>query len=246
MLDHTDFAKMQDLMDEDEEFRILIQKLIDYHSYTLSSISHELRTPLTLLKSSLQLIESQHPEVKDYKYWAQSLKDIGVLNDILIEVTTFAKQTTLNCSHINLDLLISQVVDSYQRILTQTPHTLSYKCQENDFPLVNCDSLKIRQVLIALINNAIEALETKGTITICLSLEDNFAKIEVKDTGCGIPNDDKDKIFQLFATTKKNGTGIGLSRAQRIINSHRGSISFSSEKDSGTSFTILIPLNTNG
>lgn len=245
MLDHTDFAKLEDLMKEREDFRDTIEKLMNYHTYVLSSISHELRTPLTLLKSSLQLIESRHPQVHDYKYWDLIQEDINSLNDLLVEVTTHAKLTTLDCCQVNLDLLIAKIVASYQVILTQKPYTITYKCMNEDFPLVTCDSLKIRQVLIALLNNAIESFESKGKVSLFLSLENNYAKIEVIDTGCGIPNNYKDKIFQLFVTTKKNGTGIGLSHAHKIIAQHRGSITFSSEKDIGTSFTILLPLNSN-
>lgn len=244
MLDHTDFAKIEDLMKEKNEFREAIEKLMNYHTYVLSSISHELRTPLTLLKSSLQLIESQHPHVKEYKYWVSIQEDINSLNELLVEVTNHAKLTTLNCSQVDLDMLIAKIVASYQAIFLQKPYTITYKCMSKDLPLVVCDSLKIRQVIVALINNALEALKSEGTITILLSVVDNHAKIEVIDNGCGIPDSYKEKIFQLFVTTKKNGTGIGLSHAHKIIAQHQGSITYTSEKDVGTSFTILLPLNS--
>lgn len=244
MLDHTDFAKIENLMKENIEFRNSIEKLMKYHTYVLSSISHELRTPLTLLKSSLQLIETKHPQVKDYKYWDLIQEDIKSLNDLLIEVTTHAKFTTLDYSPVNLDLLISKLVASYQVILSKKSYSISYRCMNKNYPTVTCDSLKIRQVLISLINNAIEALDKEGKISLILSLENEYAKIEVIDNGCGIPSAYEDKIFELFVTTKKNGTGIGLSHAHKIITQHRGSITFSTRKDVGTSFTILLPINS--
>jgi len=116
---------------------------------------------------------------------------------------------------------------------------------------VRVDPHQIEQVLINLIQNAIESLEGQGTITLRVRTEFSrlqgrtgpMVKLEVSDTGKGIPPEVRKRMFDPFFTTKEGGTGLGLAIAARIVEKHGGTLECRSEVNRGTTFVILLPLN---
>ncbi len=111
-------------------------------------------------------------------------------------------------------------------------------------PVIKADSNQIKQVIVNLIFNAMEAMPKGGTITISTRLlKDSSVKIEIADTGCGIPRENLKNIFSPFFTTKNAGTGLGLSIVQQIIENHKGVIKIKSEAGAGT--RVEIELNCN-
>ena len=108
------------------------------------------------------------------------------------------------------------------------------------------DGDKLRQVFLNILRNAYEAVDEGGEITISLSLlkerTKKKIKVEISDNGCGIPEKNRDVIFELFFTTKTTGIGLGLAIARKIIEQHDGSIQLSENQKKGTSFEILIPV----
>ena len=113
-----------------------------------------------------------------------------------------------------------------------------------NLPHTKCYPLKLSQVFINFLINAIHAIEKKGTIKIKTWQKDEAIWITISDTGCGISKENQSKIFEPFFTTKEagRGTGLGLSVSYDIIQRHKGEISFKSEKGKGTTFTIRIPI----
>lgn len=109
---------------------------------------------------------------------------------------------------------------------------------------IKCFPGKLNQVFVNLISNAIQAIEDKGTITIRTSIENNFIKISIKDTGKGISPEEKSKVFSPFYTTKEigKGTGLGLAISKNIIDEHNGTIEVNSKIGLGTEFIISLPL----
>jgi signal transduction histidine kinase len=103
---------------------------------------------------------------------------------------------------------------------------------------VECDSYKMQRVLTNMIQNSIHAMEDGGTIIIQIFEQNDEVKIEIKDTGLGIPDEVLPRIFEPLFTTKRTGTGLGLSICRKIIEDHNGSISV---KNNPTTFTITIP-----
>ena len=109
---------------------------------------------------------------------------------------------------------------------------------ENHMPAVRVDREKIKQVMINLIRNAIEAMPGGGTVRVSSSREDGMAVVRVADTGVGIePGLD---VFDFFMTTKHGGTGLGLPIARRIVEAHGGTLSFDSAPGRGTVFTVVL------
>ena len=112
----------------------------------------------------------------------------------------------------------------------------------NDVPPLRGDSELLRQAVLNLVLNAVEAMPEGGRLTIALDRRDETAVIVVGDTGKGIPPEQRNRIFQLFFTTRKGGSGMGLATTFRIVQLHNGSIDFATETGRGTAFRIELPL----
>jgi signal transduction histidine kinase len=111
-----------------------------------------------------------------------------------------------------------------------------------DVPEVYVDRALLKQAVLNLVLNAVEAMPTGGQLRLVLSRRGENAEITVGDTGRGIPLENRQKIFQLFFTTRPGGSGIGLASTFRIVQLHNGSIDFTSEVGRGTTFRIELPL----
>jgi signal transduction histidine kinase len=129
---------------------------------------------------------------------------------------------------------------------------IKYKAQlRKDYgavPPVICNPQKMGQVFVNLLTNAAHAIKDKGTITIKTCTRDRCVCVDISDTGCGIPPENINRIFDPFFTTKPvgRGVGLGLSISYDIIRRHGGSITFSSQVDKGTTFTVMLPANGEG
>jgi signal transduction histidine kinase len=113
-----------------------------------------------------------------------------------------------------------------------------------NLPLIECYPGQLNQVFMNILSNAVDAIDDKGTITINTSMSNGFVRVSIKDSGYGIPEKIREKIFDPFYTTKGvgKGTGLGLSISQSIIEKHNGNINVKSEMGEGTEFIILIPV----
>jgi len=125
-------------------------------------------------------------------------------------------------------------------------HITIEKKYGKDIPVIDGFEGKLNQVFINILSNAVDAIETKGTIKITTKAEPNIVTISVKDDGCGMDQAVIDKIFDPFFTTKPvgQGTGLGLSISYGIIQEHGGTIEVRSEKEEGTEFIIKLPYGT--
>jgi len=144
----------------------------------------------------------------------------------------------------SLSALLTEVVESELSIHPDIKGLrIDFEIDEN-MPDLKFNSLGIRRVLSNLILNAAQASAPGDTIKVSLSREDGAAVVRVVDSGTGIPDSVKNKIFQLHFTTKPNGNGLGLPSCKEIIEKgHNGSISFQSEPEKGTIFTFRLPFD---
>jgi signal transduction histidine kinase len=112
-------------------------------------------------------------------------------------------------------------------------------------PKTNADKDLIRDVFLNLINNSIQAISSKGTISLKTSNGNNFIITEISDSGVGISKENLEKVFKPFFSTKGygKGTGLGLSFAERVIKEHKGKIEVTSKPEKGTTFKIFLPIN---
>ena len=207
--------------------------------FMLSKFSHEIRNPLTTLYSTVQLIESQHPEVKEFKYWSGLSYDIEFINQLLDEFSSFAKSERLNLSTIELRPFLEHLSLSFASSIAQSDVEYISKIDPH-ISQITVDKTKLQEVFLNLLKNAYDATKPNGTIRFTAISENNQVIITVEDTGCGISEEQLPTIFDPFVTYKKDGTGLGLAICDHIVKAHGGSISVESKVDVGTTFRVTL------
>ena len=211
-------------------------------SIELSKMFHEIKNPLTLIGSSLQLIESEHPEVKTYRFWNQTIKDLHNLREFINELSDFQKVSNLQKTLISLFDFTEDLIDSTAGFLETLKISLQFECEILDLDFVG-DEAKLRQAVINLLKNAAESSPAGSAILLRISADTQMLCMEVTDRGCGIGKEYLSKIFEPFHTTKSYGTGLGLPIVKRIVDSHGGRLSINSKEGAGTTVQIVLPLS---
>lgn len=235
--------KINELKKHDSETGKIITALQEDHDAFLSGISHELKNILTIMNSSLQLLESSHPEIIDYRYWKETKEDCNFLQSIIYQMSDYNNSARLNTKKTNLAQLIRNTYISCLALTESTNKSLSYNCY-NDIPEMYVDRTKIYEAVLNLVKNAIEAVNDNGHIIVELKRQESNVSISVTDDGNGIKPDQVERIFEPFNTTKKEGTGLGLPLSKKIVEAHNGTLSVISVPGEGTSFTITLPLDS--
>lgn len=205
-----------------------------------SSIAHEIRNPLASLKSSIELLKDESIPLENRR----RLMDIAInemerLNKFITDFLAYSRPSPCEFTVFDLNILIDDIVELLKKRVEEK--NIKIIKNYNGRLLIKADPQKIKQVLWNLGINAIESMEGKGgVLTISTTEQSNNIRVIVKDTGIGIKDEDKQKIFYPFYTTKQNGTGLGLAIAYRIIEEHSGSLFVNSEYGFGTTFEIIL------
>ena len=210
--------------------------------YILSKFSHELRNPLTSVYSTVQLIEMQHPEVKEFKYWSNLATDLEYMNTLLTELSDFSKSEKLQLQTFSLRALLEQVSLSFAASIAHSKVEYSSKISPSIHQITG-DKTKLQEVFLNLLKNAFDATSPDKTIYLEASCDDRNIHILVRDTGCGITEEQLPTIFEPFVTYKKDGSGLGLAICRNIIKAHGGTITVQSIAGEGTTFSISLPLH---
>jgi two-component system sensor histidine kinase PilS (NtrC family) len=200
-----------------------------------AGIAHELRNPMGVIAGYTKLLSKKVDNSSRPVVDAIS-KEIVVMDRIISDFLSFAKPAELNISDTDLKSIIKNCIET----LTNERNDVKINLKINELPVIKGDEILLRQAFTNLIQNAVEAMPQGGELTIRASIKD-FLDISVSDTGHGISENIKDKIFLPFFTTKDRGTGLGLAIVHKIVVSHGGSISVESN-DKITTFKIRFPL----
>jgi two-component system sensor histidine kinase HydH len=127
--------------------------------------------------------------------------------------------------------------------LAQDSQGIELECDVDPLlPPVPVDARLLRQALLNVTMNAVQAMKQGGKLTVRARRDGDAAQVEISDTGTGIPQEIRQRVFEPFFTTKASGTGLGLAVVKRIVEEHRGKISLSSEMGAGTTFSIRLPI----
>jgi two-component system, sporulation sensor kinase D len=207
-----------------------------------ASTAHEIRNPLTGIKGFIQLLSEKYKDEESQLYFSVIKKEINRINQIVSEFLMLGKPTVQKFERHDLQEIIeelSPIIDSQAHL-----HNVVYQTFIEPAPLtVLCSKDHIKQVILNLTKNALEAMPLGGVLTVSLSKENDVCKLEISDTGQGIPEEALSKIFTPFFTMKNTGTGLGLVVCQRIIHMHKGKIEVKSKINEGTVVTIFLPIN---
>lgn len=232
--------RVQELKQENPNAAEIISEMEENQTIFLSHISHELRNVLTLMNSSLQFLETSHPEIMMYKYWREVKKDYSYMLSFVNQMNDYNNSIRLDCQKVDLYKLLR---DTYQACLPLTENTekiLTFRCQ-SDIPAIYADKTKLYEAFLNLIKNALEAIDEKGIVNVTLTTDEKTIRISIEDDGCGIETEKLVHIFEPFVTYKPGGTGLGLPVVRRIIDAHGGHITVYSAVGKGTTMTITLP-----
>jgi signal transduction histidine kinase len=165
-------------------------------------------------------------------------ENIGYINKIVADLQDFARPLQPEYDLVNVPDLVVSVLQAMC-----LPENVMLSINISDLSIIKTDSHFLRRALTNLVNNAIQAMPNGGDLTIKASKTENIT-IYVEDTGVGIPEDVKPKLFTPMMTTKSKGQGLGLAVVKRLIEALGGAIMFESQEGKGTKFTITLPNKT--
>lgn len=208
-----------------------------------AGIAHEIRNPLTAIKGFTQLL-SEHPAEEAGDYAGIILEELSRIESIVGDLLVLARPQASNLTTVDLISLVHGVVNLLNPQATLSNGFIKIKT-DLPFLYIDCEPDKIKQVLINLIQNSIEAMINGGDILVSITKETGYATVQVIDQGVGIPEDRLNKLGEPFYSTKEKGTGLGLMICQKIIKNHGGKINFSSIVNQGTAVTFTLPIREN-
>ncbi|MFO0596030.1 MAG: ATP-binding protein [Myxococcaceae bacterium] len=213
-----------------------------------AGLAHEIRNPLGAIKGAAQFLDPRHLPKEEGEFVEVIVEEVNRLNGVVSAFLDYSRPLKQNFGPTDLQEVVSRTM---KLIATDLAANVTLKEEHAEtLPRVDADAEQLKQVLINLVQNAVQALGDKpGEITIRTSRPERFGdfrspdqvELQVSDNGPGIPADQQLNIFVPFFTTKSKGTGLGLAICQRIVKNHGGTIAVQSKVGEGSTFTIRLP-----
>jgi len=231
-----------DITEREQSMQLLVQsEKLSAAGQLAAGIAHEIRNPLTSLKGFLHLMKANNGNPAKHDAYVTIMNDeLNRIDQILSELLVLSKPQSVQFVRNRAASIIRQVLDilqpqavlkNVQLLAEQLDETVSIYCDEN----------QIKQVLINLVKNGIEAMPDGGLILIGLTADQRRVSISIADEGGGMPEETLKRLGEPFYTTKEKGTGLGLMVSFKIVENHGGTIQVDSEPNRGTRFTITLP-----
>ena len=225
------------------EDEIEMSRRLSASSRLTRGVAHEVKNPINAIVLHLHLLQNKLQQVDPGTRRHMEIIDSEIhrLDRVVQILLDFTRPRDLRMEDVDLRRLLEDVIllsapDAEQhgvKVIRQLPaQPLAVK--------VDCDSFK--QAVLNVVVNGLQAMSAGGTLTITARREEGTAVTEIRDTGGGIPKEIQEKIFELYFTTKKTGSGIGLAQTYQILQWHYGSVDFESRDGQGTTFHLRLPL----
>lgn len=206
-----------------------------------SSIIHDIGNPLAGLSNLLELYKSDWVNDNEKKEILNLIDgEIYDLNDLVVNFLNFSRQNNVSNSYVDIRVLIDEVINIL-KIEIIDKNIIVNKNYLTDKVYLNINRRSMKQALINIIKNSIQAIKEKGYIYIEIREKSSNIEIVIRDTGIGISEENMQNIFEPFYSNKKNGTGLGLSIAYKTIRENNGEINVESKLGKGTQFIINMP-----
>ncbi|MNK75702.1 Non-motile and phage-resistance protein [compost metagenome] len=230
-----------------------LQSLANQKSDLLSTVSHEIRTPLTSLLGYGEFLEEglygeMHPQqIEILHRMVQGGRDLLELINNLLDMSKLeANRIELHCEPVRISILISNALEKVAPLAQRKGVSLSALPIPDDFPLVEVDAMRIIQVLVNLVGNAVKFTDPGGSVEVGARQVGNEVQVYVTDTGIGIPIDEQKRLFERFTQAENikryGGTGLGLAISRELIALHGGRIWVESTPQKGATFTFTLPI----
>jgi two-component system NtrC family sensor kinase len=238
--DLTEKKKMDDYLSRVEKFAAL--------GRIVSGIAHEVRNPLASIYTTVQNLENELSEHNSARDDLQNImQEIDRVEKLIRQILNLAKPVPLQIETVDINDLLLATMPLIEKEAKKKGIVLKSQLT-GDIEYIEADPNRLRQVILNLLINAIESITTKGRITISTEMvveadsQKKWVLMKCKDNGIGISPDIIDNIFDPFFTTKNVGTGLGLAVSHKIIQDHDGMIEVESQKNSGSTFSVKLPI----
>ncbi len=243
-VDMTERIEMERTLRSTQEQLLQSEKLAAMGRLT-SQIAHELNNPLYGIMNTLELLKSEiTPENKRRKLLDMSLSETVRLAEMLRKMLSFSKPDQEEKGPVNINTIIDELMLLHEKQLRENSIKLKSELAEG-IPEIYASRNQMRQVFLNMISNARDAMPEGGTLTFRTSHQDGHVYIEISDTGQGIDEENLNRIFDSFFTTKDTikGVGLGLSVCYGFVKDHGGDIRVNSSSGEGTTFIIDLPVH---
>ena len=206
------------------------------------SIAHEVRNPLSALRGLVQYLAKGHPpDSPQAEYAAAAVAEVDRLERVVSGLLDYTRPRTPR----RLPVEVGESLASAAALMRDDPRAQGVEINlevEPSLPSVPADPDQLRQVLVNLLVNALEALDGRGHLWVRAKAEGDMVRVEVADDGPGLPPGDPERLFDPFFSTRQRGTGLGLAIARRMVRAHGGELNASPRPGGGAIFSFTLPL----
>ncbi len=207
-----------------------------------SGVAHEINNPAAIIRGNVEILQlSLADDASEREELAEIMKQVERISLITQNLLSSSREQHINPEAVQIPALLDEILEQLNHQASMTGIELK-KTFVAELPAVQGDRERLRQVFTNILLNAVQAMAGTGKLCLSGSVEGHSVRIQVADTGPGINETVRGKIFNPFFTTRSNGTGLGLSVSYGIIRAHGGSIAVSSEEGQGTVFQIDLPI----
>jgi signal transduction histidine kinase len=208
-----------------------------------SGVAHEVKNPINAIVVHLEVLREKLQEMDpDTRRHMDVIgSEIHRLDRVVATLVDFTRPVELRLADVDL----RKVIEDVSNLAAPEAGTHGVQLERHltsELLPVKVDGDLVKQALLNVVLNGVQAMPQGGTLTIAASRDDGSAQVDISDQGSGIPEDIRDKIYNLYFTTKKKGSGIGLAMTYRVMQLHNGSVEFSSVEGKGTTFRLRFPL----
>ncbi|HHV18836.1 MAG TPA: GHKL domain-containing protein [Thermoanaerobacterales bacterium] len=242
LVTYEDVIELEEMRNKKAQYESLLAEKELAASYV-----HEIKNPIFSIRGFLQILQqSFNEDDKRKEYTDIIINELDRMNNLLNEFLSKYREHTStkvqNDKGVSIKLAIEEIIAFFQYSLELKG--INYKLDLDDELFVSIDRDQLMQIFINLIQNSIEAMKEGGHLTIKAYGKDDRIYIEIKDEGVGIKQDQVDKIFKPFFSTKEKGTGLGLYITKRIVDNYGGSMSLKSTEGKGTTCYLEFPMKS--
>jgi signal transduction histidine kinase len=245
-------AKLYQRLEEDfalttQELKITQEKLIRSErlmamGHLVQGVAHEIRNPIMTIGGFAQRLKKELEEDHSLQNYVDAILQEAIrLEKLVKQVREFMNVQSATLTMDKIPPVVDEVIKIFQPVAKRQKVQI-VKEIDGKTPLINMDSAQMVTALSNIVENALESMSEGGTMTLGVNRQNNNVLITVRDTGCGIPPEQLDAIYDPFVTSKTRGAGLGLTMVHQIMINHQGEIKISSQLEKGTIVILRLPV----